>query len=160
MSNSAVQYTKAHCNATSPDERCDLATALGLKNLGFSVYSLGRGEGLDFFHNHREQEEVYFCIDGSADLIILDDDKQRLDVPIDKGDIVRVSPGTLRAIGNKRAERAIVIIAGACSHTFPAGVGHHDVIADVLSIVGHGDTGFTMPQKLDRRAADFEDDGC
>ena len=141
-----MSYSKGHYNfeeaGTGPS---DFAQQLGLKNLGFSIYVLSRGEGFDFFHSHRDQEEVYYCIDGSADLIILKDDNSKEQITLQRGDIVRVDPQTLRAIGNLSSERTVLIIAGACSHSYPAGFGHHDVIADVLSIVGKGDTGFKMP---------------
>ncbi len=142
-----MAYTKGHYDLDEPDNPSNFAEQLGLKNLGISVYVLGQGEGFDFFHSHRDQEEVYFCIDGTADLVILNDDRENRErITINKGDIVRVEPHTLRAIGNLSSDRAVLIIAGACSHSYPAGFGHHDVIADVLSIVGKGDTGFTMPE--------------
>ena len=142
-----MAYTKGHYNLDEPNNPSNFAEQLGLKNLGISVYVLRQGEGFDFFHSHRDQEEVYFCIDGTADLIILNDDREtRERITINKGDIVRVAPHTLRAIGNLSSDRAVLVIAGACSHSYPAGFGHHDVIADVLSIVGKGDTGFTMPE--------------
>ena len=142
-----MAYTKGHYDLDEPDNPSNFAEQLGLKNLGISVYVLGQGEGFDFFHSHRDQEEVYFCIDGTADLVILSDDRENRErITINKGDIVRVEPHTLRAIGNLSSDRAVLIIAGACSHSYPAGFGHHDVIADVLSIVGKGDTGFTMPE--------------
>ena len=141
-----MAYTKGHYNLDEPNNPSNFAEQLGLKNLGISVYVLGQGEGFDFFHSHRDQEEVYFCIDGTADLIILNDDRENRErITINKGDIVRVEPHTLRAIGNLSSDRAALVIACACSHSYPAGFGHHDVIADVLSIVGKGDTGFTMP---------------
>ena len=142
-----MAYSKGHYNFDEPKNPSSFAEQLGLKNLGMSVYVLNRGEGFDFFHSHRDQEEVYFCIEGMADLIILSDDqKDRERITLGKGDIVRVEPHTLRAIGNLSSERTMLIIAGACSHSYPAGFGHHDVIADVLSMVGKGDTGFTMPE--------------
>ena len=153
-----MAYSKGHYNFDSNNEGpSDFAQQLGLKNLGISVYTLGRGEGFDFFHSHREQEEVYYCIDGVADLIILNDDESKERITLNKGDVVRVDPTTLRAIGNLSSDRAVLIIAGACSHSYPAGFGHHDVIADVLSIVGKGSTGFQMPQGAEKPAADEDD---
>ena len=150
-----MAYSKGHYNFDKAnDGPSDFAQQLGLKNLGISVYTLARGEGFDFFHSHREQEEVYYCIDGIADLIILNDDKTEERITINKGDIVRVDPTTLRAIGNQSSDRAVLIIAGACAHSYPAGFGHHDVIADVLSIVGKGSTGFKMPPGAVKPASD------
>ena len=150
-----MAYSKGHYNFNEAQEGpSDFAQQLGLKNLGFSVYVLEKGEGFDFFHNHREQEEVYYCIDGVADLIILNDDKSEERIILNKGDIVRVDPATLRAIGNQSSPRVVMIIAGACAHAYPAGFGHHDVIADVLSIIGKGSTGFEMPPGLKKPASD------
>ena len=154
-----MAYSKGHYNFDEAQNPSNFAEQLGLKNLGFSVYVLNRGEGFDFFHSHRDQEEVYFCIDGTADLIILSDDQKSRDrITLNKGDIVRVEPRTLRAIGNSSSDRAMLIIAGACSHSYPAGFGHHDVIADVLSVVGKGDTGFTMPEMPQTTSTTDEDE--
>ena len=150
-----MAYSKGHYNFDKKnDGPSDFALQLGLKNLGFSVYTLTRGEGFDFFHSHREQEEVYYCIDGVADLIILKDDKSEERIILKKGDIVRVDPSTLRAIGNQSSDRAVLVISGACAHSYPAGFGHHDVIADVLSITGEGSTGFKMPQSATKPSSD------
>ena len=150
-----MAYSKGHYNFEEAQEGpSDFARQLGLKNLGFSVYVLEKGEGFDFFHNHREQEEVYYCIDGVADLIILNDDKSEERIILNKGDIVRVDPATLRAVGNQSSARVVMIIAGACAHAYPAGFGHHDVIVDVLSIIGKGSTGFEMPPGLNKPASD------
>lgn len=150
-----MAYSKGHYNFDKEnDASSDFAQQLGLKNLGFSVYVLTRNEGFDFFHSHREQEEVYYCIDGVADLIILNDDKSEERVILNKGDIVRVDPPTLRAIGNQSSDRAVLVISGACAHSYPAGFEHHDVIADVLSITGKGTTGFKMPQGATKPSSD------
>jgi uncharacterized cupin superfamily protein len=150
-----MSYSKGHYNFDKEnDGPSDFALQLGLKNLGFSVYVLTRGEGFDFFHSHREQEEIYYCIDGVADLIILNDDKSEERIILNKGDIVRIDPPTLRAIGNQSSDRTVLVISGACAHSYPAGFGHHDVIADVLSVTGKGTTGFKMPQAATKPSSD------
>lgn len=146
-----MAYRKGHYHFKSASAPSDFAKQLGLKNLGFSVYALSRGEGFDFFHSHRDQEEVYYCIDGTADLLILKDDENQERITLAQGDIVRVEPNTLRAIGNLSSDRAVLVIAGACSHPYPAGFDHHDVIADVLSVCGQGTTGFTLPKGMEIR---------
>lgn len=137
-------YSKAHYDFAAGKNPSDFAKTLGLKNLGISIYRFKRGEGFDFFHNHREQEEVYLCLSGTADLLTQDTVTER--ISLTAGDIVRVDPGTLRALGNQSSPEALVLIAGACPHAYPAGFGHHDVIADVLQVTGHGQTGFSFPQ--------------
>lgn len=142
-------FSKAHYDFTAGKNPSDFAKKLGLKNLGISIFRLKRGEGFEFFHNHREQEEIYLCLSGAADLLVKEDERVE-HIGLAQGDIVRMDPQTLRAIGNHNAGDALVLIAGACSHAYPAGFGHHDVIADVLSVVGQGETGFTFPQDLSK----------
>ena len=133
---------------------------LGLTNVGFSIYVFQRGEGFDYLHNHREQEEVYFCIEGVAEIVIADStDEGSSRVRLEKGDIVKVDPGTLRAIGNTDSDRAVVVIAGGCPHPYPAGLGH-DVIADVHRVAGHGETGFRKAAFLSDNPPDFDDADC
>lgn len=144
-----MSYVRARCDLDASGDSVrplDFASSLGLKNLGLNLYVFKQGQGFDFFHNHREQEEIYFCLEGSADLLIGGDDPECLQ--LQRGDVVRVEPRTPRAIGNKRAMRAVVLIAGACPHPYPAGLAHHDVIADVLSVGGEGTTGFESPDSL------------
>ncbi len=157
-----MAYKRAHYDLDAARTASGLADELGLKNLGLSVYVIRRGEGYDYFHNHREQEEVYFCLQGAADLMIAGDDPEELGkierLKLKAGDAVRVEANTLRAIGNLSSERAVVLIAGACPHPYPAGFGHHDVIADVLSVTGQGKTGFKLPPEISRKPPIASDD--
>jgi mannose-6-phosphate isomerase-like protein (cupin superfamily) len=119
---------------------------------------VARGEGFDFFHNHREQEEIYVCLEGTADLMVRTAKDER--VTLHKGDVARVDAGTMRAIGNLSSEAATVLIAGACTHTYP-GYGHHDVIHDVLRVTGEGETGMTWPPSLPRHGTTLnEEERC
>lgn len=152
-------YTKDHCDLDAQTTPRGFAKRLGLGNLGLTVHILARGEGYDFYHNHREQEEVYFCLEGTADLLIDEGETPRR-LTLARGDAVRVDANTLRALGNQSSERAVVLIAGACPHPYPAGIGHHDVIADVLKTVGHGTTGFQMPANFDDRSGTIGDEEC
>src|SRR5690606_4443223 len=122
------------------------------------IHVLAQGEGFDFFHNHREQEEVYFCLAGTATLKVMEEGGVPEVLQLNEGDIVRVDARTLRAIGNASSPKAVVLIAGACPHPYPAGIGHHDVIADVFKVTGQGDTGFTMPAYVDSARHDPSDD--
>ncbi len=132
-------FTRAHFDLNAPQGQSNFHKDLGLRNLGISIQTFSKGEGFHYFHNHREQEEIYLCLSGSADLRIGGDNPQTLELQV--GDIVRVDPETLRAIGNLRSARSVVLIAGGCSHPYPTGFGDHDVIADVLT-VQQTDTGF------------------
>lgn len=153
-----MAYSRAHFDLENPQGPSRFHEQLGLKNIGVSIHVFARGEGYDFFHNHREQEEVYFCLQGSVDLKIGGPSPEVL--RLEPGDIVRVDASTLRAIGNESSERGVVLIAGACPHPYPAGIGHHDVIADVLSTVGKGTTGFVLPTYVSDRRDDPTDANC
>ena len=159
-----MAYKKGFYDITNPTQSSDFADQLGLKNLGITIFPLKRDEGFDFFHSHREQEEVYFCLEGTADLIIrqkqANGEFNDIHIPIEKGEIVRVDPQTLRAIGNKSSDSAVVLVAGAMPHTYPAGFGHHDVIADVLAVVGKDETGFKMPADKGESAEEMEENDC
>jgi uncharacterized cupin superfamily protein len=154
-----MAYSRAHYEFAGPRAPSDFGPKLGLTNLGISIYVFERGEGFDFFHNHREQEEVYLCLEGAVDLKIGDAGKIEV-VHLTRGDVVRVDPGTLRAIGNDSAPRGTVLIAGACPHPYPAGYDHHDVIADVLSIVGRGETGYRVPSVFERSTTAIDNSDC
>ncbi|OAD19450.1 Cupin 2 conserved barrel domain protein [Candidatus Thiomargarita nelsonii] len=68
-------------------------------------------EGYTFTHKHRQQEEVYIVIEGNGVILI---DKEIIDIK--KGDIVRVSPASKRAL--KANDSGILII---CSGAIPMG---------------------------------------
>lgn len=159
-----MAFIKGFYDITNPSGSSDFAKQLGLKNLGMTVFTLNKGEGFDHFHNHREQEEVYFCLNGTATLLTREnpsgDSPEDSMIPIGPGEIVRVAPHTLRAIGNIESDTCTVLVAGAMPHTYPAGFGHHDVIADVLSIVGRGETGFVMPSGKDDSAPEMQEPAC
>ena len=153
-----MAYTKAHFDLSAPAGQFGFAKSLGLENIGVNIHVFARGEGFDFFHNHREQEEVYLCLQGSADLEIAGEAPER--VHLETGDIVRVDAQTLRAVGNRSSDRAVVLIAGACPHPYPSGIGHHDVIADVLVVRGRGETGFTLPAYLSAKSENDDPGDC
>ena len=156
-----MSYTKAHYDFDQADNATQIPTLLGLTNLGLSIFQLAQGEGFDFFHSHREQEEVYLCLEGQADLKIMNDSDMIDHLFLKKGDIVRVSPKTLRAVGNHSETRCTLLVAGACPHTYPTGYGHHDVINDVFSVVRKPSTGFTLPTMLEKSdPTDTTEDDC
>ncbi|MEM6532429.1 MAG: cupin domain-containing protein [Myxococcota bacterium] len=151
-------YSKGSFDFTTGSGTSNFPQQLGLTNVGFSVYVLERGEGFDYLHNHREQEEIYFCIEGTAELVIRGE-AELIRVELARGEAVKVEPQTLRAIGNSSSERSVVIIAGGCPHPYPAGQDDH-VISDVHTIVGHGETGFTRPSYLAHNPAERDAEDC
>lgn len=153
-----MAYTKGSFDFNGSAGSSSFPQQLGLRNVGFSVYVLERGEGFDYLHNHREQEEIYFCIEGTAELA-LRQDAELVRVEIARGEAVKVEPATLRAIGNSSSDRAVIVIAGGCPHPYPAGH-DHDVIADVHTIVGHGETGYRRPSYLSHNPPELEEEDC
>lgn len=153
-----MAYAKTHIDLDAATGTTKLHEQLGLQNMGVSIHVFEKGQGFDFFHNHREQEEIYLCLQGSVDLKIGGDAPET--VRLTAGDIARVDAATLRAIGNESSARGVVLISGACPHPYPAGIDHHDVIADVLTICGRGDTGFTLPEYVTQANAPSADDDC
>jgi len=153
-----MAYAKAHFDLTMDRGGSTFGPDLGLSNIGLSIRVFARGEGFDYFHNHREQEEVYVCLAGSADLKIGGDQPETIEM--EAGDAVRVDPKTMRAIGNLRCDRSVVLITGGCPHPYPSAIADHDVIADVLSVAGKGTTGFTPIDPPAVPVDDTDEDPC
>ena len=80
---------------------------LELENLGLSYQRLAPNFRLPFGHTHKQQEEVYVIVNGSA-RIKLDDDV----VDLKPWDAVRVHKGTMRSI-EAGPEGAEIIAVGA-----------------------------------------------
>lgn len=106
-------YSKAHFDfeklpwLTSPRKQLDLAgVALGL-------IRIPANEGYTFTHTHREQEEVYIVIEGNGVIAINDELLE-----IGRGDIIRVSPSSRRAL-KADGEGLFVICAGGVPMGFP-----------------------------------------
>ena len=68
-------------------------TNLELQNSGVSYFKIAPSFRAPFGHTHKEQEEVYIVLSGSA-RVKLDDDIEELA----EWDIVRISPGVMRAL--------------------------------------------------------------
>ena len=68
-------------------------TNLELENSGVSYFKIAPSFRAPFGHTHKEQEEVYIVLSGSA-RVKLDDDIEELA----EWDIVRISPGVMRAL--------------------------------------------------------------
>jgi len=68
-------------------------TALGLEQSGVSYFKIAPDFRVPFGHVHRDQEELYVVIGGSA-TVRLDDDE----VALGPLDAVRIPPGTKRGV--------------------------------------------------------------
>ena len=66
---------------------------LGLEQAGLTLFRLAPAFRTPFGHRHREQEEIYLVVGGSARLK-LDDDVLELG----RWDAVRIPPGTMRCL--------------------------------------------------------------
>lgn len=73
------------------DARTELYDAIGLTGAEISVNNFPAGAGVPFVHAHKNNEEIYFVVDGRGEAM-LDGEK----VALEKGDWVRVSPATQR----------------------------------------------------------------
>ncbi|MEL6545801.1 MAG: cupin domain-containing protein, partial [Myxococcota bacterium] len=107
-----MSYQKAFFDLSQGSAASSFPEELKLKNVGFSVYVLDPGEGFDYLHNHREQEEVYLCIEGTAQIVVGADDETLERIDLKRGEAVKVDPETLRAIGNASNARTVLVIAG------------------------------------------------
>ncbi len=80
---------------------------LDLKAVGVGLIHLKAGKGYKFFHQHKEQEEIYFILDG-AGVIYIDDEE----IEIKKGDIIKIDPEGKRALKASGNSDLIAICVG------------------------------------------------
>ncbi len=83
---------------------------LGLENSGVSYFRYAPGYRISFGHHHREQEEVYIVVGGSARAKVADHLLE-----LRAWDALRVSPETMRQF-EAGPEGAEIIAFGAPSH--------------------------------------------
>ena len=67
--------------------RVELHDKLGLTGAEISVNTLSAGQSVPFIHSHKQNEEIYYVIDGSGKAVI---DNEEIDLVA--GDWVRISP--------------------------------------------------------------------
>jgi mannose-6-phosphate isomerase-like protein (cupin superfamily) len=90
----------------SPDLEFRMArVGLGLEHSGLSYLRIAPGFRLPFGHKHKNQEEVYVLVGGSARMKIEDEIKE-----LKQWDAVRVHKDTMRALegGNEGAELLVI----------------------------------------------------
>lgn len=71
--------------------RVELKETLSLTGCEISHNILKAGQAVPFFHAHKENEEIYFFIEGNG-AMVLDGEK----IAVGKNDILRVSPPVMR----------------------------------------------------------------
>ncbi len=79
----------------TPDNgaRVELHDKLGLTGSEISINSLPANSKVPFVHAHKENEEVYYILNGSGKFII--DDKE---VSLNKGDVIKIVPAANRQL--------------------------------------------------------------
>lgn len=67
--------------------RVELHDKLGLTGAEISVNTISAGQSVPFIHSHKQNEKIYYVIDGSGKAVI---DNEEIDLVA--GDWVRISP--------------------------------------------------------------------
>ena len=67
--------------------RVELHNKLGLTGAEISINTIGAGECVPFIHSHKQNEEIYYVIDGSGKAVI---DNEEIDLVT--GDWIKISP--------------------------------------------------------------------
>lgn len=67
--------------------RTELHDVLSLTGAEISINNLPAGTGVPFVHSHRENEEIYFILNGSGKAVINGET-----VKLEKGDALRLNP--------------------------------------------------------------------
>ncbi len=109
-----ADYTKLHF---AFDELPMLTTPwkqLGTRAVALGLIRIPAGEGYVFLHRHAEQEEVYVVLEGHG-LLHVDGE----DVPLERGDVVRVAPAAKRALRANDDEPLLALCAGAVPGGYP-----------------------------------------
>lgn len=89
-----MNYKKITVDYTNlPEWVTFLRNDLNLKGIGVGLIHLKSGKGYRFLHKHKEQEEVYFILDGQG-IIHIDGEN----VAVSKGDIIKIDPEGKRAL--------------------------------------------------------------
>ena len=87
---------------------------LNLHAVAIGLIKIPSNEGYTFTHSHTKQEEVYIIVEGSG--------KMQLNskiIEITKGDLIRVSPATKRALKAQKNTPLFVICAGGVAEGYP-----------------------------------------
>ena len=84
----------------------NLTGALGTEGLAINHYECAPGETIgDCYHRHREQEEVFYVLDGTATF-----ETEEGDVTAETGELVRFAPGDWQQ-GSNRGDGPLAVLA-------------------------------------------------
>jgi mannose-6-phosphate isomerase-like protein (cupin superfamily) len=114
MSESDRAYTKASFNFDDLPYLINPWRKLELHGVSLGLIKLPANEGYTFTHSHAKQEEVYIVVEGRGEILLNGDV-----IPIDRGDIIRVSPATKRALKAASNTSLFVICTGGVAEGYP-----------------------------------------
>ncbi len=100
-------YTLKHYNLDEVGLLQPLKNDLGLTGVGISLSRIEPGMGYPFFHAHKEQEEIFICLQGTGTMLVGDDE-----ITMKPGDFLRVSANVPRAVGNRTKEPCTFLLLG------------------------------------------------
>jgi uncharacterized cupin superfamily protein len=101
-------YTLNHYNLDEATLLQPLKDDLGLHAVGVSLARMEPGTGYPYFHAHKEQEEIFICLQGTGTIFIGDEE-----LTMTAGDFLRVSPEVPRAVGNRTRKPGVFLLLGA-----------------------------------------------
>lgn len=78
--------------------------ALSTKGSEFSFQVYAPGQEGGFYHTHKNHEELYFVLSGKGEYQV-----DGVNIPLQEGSVVRVSPSGKRAIHNNGTEPMVVL---------------------------------------------------
>lgn len=107
-------YSKVHVDLDALPALSSPWRALGSRGVALGLIALPEGEGYTFTHSHEIQEELYVVLEGEGTLLV---DGEEL--PLRRGDLVRVSPEARRALRSTGPGRLFVLAAGGVPAGFP-----------------------------------------
>ena len=105
-----------------------LGEKLGLTSMEVSINKDAPGQGMPFFHRHKDNEETYIFISGQGEMII---DNERFDV--EEGSVVSVQPKADRTWRNTGDTDLLYIVVQAAKNSLKAsGITDGDVTETVV----------------------------
>lgn len=130
-----MNYNKTSVDYSNlPEWVTFLRDELDLKGVGIGLIHLLAGKGYKFLHQHEEQEEVYFILDGRG-IIHVDGD----DIQVSKGDVIKIDPAGKRGVKAAEDSDLVAICVGGVPKS---GYPHY---SDSLSLIDDGIPDYDNP---------------
>jgi uncharacterized protein YjlB len=107
-------FTKVHFDFDNLPHLSNPWRQLNIHAVALGLIKLPPNEGYTFTHSHTQQEEVYIVVEGKGQIFLNGEI-----VEIKRGDIIRVSPVTKRALKADRDVALFVICAGGVAQGYP-----------------------------------------